>query len=111
MSSPSPGSSLRAALEPYRSREAQPPSLRGSSSRAPGESEPPSKMKTENLRAYFGATLALKGVTLPIVEHKVTSIIGPSGCGKSTFIRCLNRMHEVVAGARVEGRVTLEGED
>jgi phosphate transport system ATP-binding protein len=69
------------------------------------------KMRAEGLRAWFGASQALGGVTLPILEKNVTAIIGPSGCGKSTFVRCLNRMHEVVPGARVEGRVLLDGND
>ncbi|MBX3130503.1 MAG: phosphate ABC transporter ATP-binding protein [Polyangiaceae bacterium] len=68
-------------------------------------------MRAEQLRAYFGATEVLHGIDLPIVDRKVTAIIGPSGCGKSTFIRCLNRMHEVVPGARVAGRVVLEKQD
>lgn len=66
------------------------------------------KMRAEGLHAFFGKTEALKGVNLGIVEKKVTAIIGPSGCGKSTFVRCLNRMHEVVPGARVEGQVFLD---
>jgi phosphate transport system ATP-binding protein len=87
------------------------PALRGnrnSRSEKPGSSD---KMGTEELRAWFGAVEALKGITLPIKARRVTAIIGPSGCGKSTFIRCLNRMHEVVAGARVSGRVLLDGKD
>jgi phosphate transport system ATP-binding protein len=68
-------------------------------------------MRAEDLRAWFGAGEALKGITLPIPAQRVTAIIGPSGCGKSTFVRCLNRMHEVVPGARVAGRVLLDGED
>ncbi|MGC4116179.1 MAG: phosphate ABC transporter ATP-binding protein PstB [Myxococcales bacterium] len=68
-------------------------------------------MRVENLHAWFGDTEALKGITLPIRTHRVTAIIGPSGCGKSTFIRCLNRMHEVTPGARVSGRVLLDGRD
>ena len=71
----------------------------------------PEKMRAENLKAYFGNNEALKGVTLPIPDRRVTAIIGPSGCGKSTFVRCLNRMHEVVLETRVTGRVLLEGED
>jgi phosphate transport system ATP-binding protein len=71
----------------------------------------PEKLRTHDLRAWFGANQALKGISLPILENQVTAIIGPSGCGKSTFIRCLNRMHEVVPGARVEGSVLLDGED
>ncbi|MDB4943545.1 MAG: Phosphate transport ATP-binding protein PstB [Labilithrix sp.] len=70
----------------------------------------PAKMRAEGLSAWFGETRALRGITMPLVERKVTAVIGPSGCGKSTFIRCLNRMHEVVPGARTEGRVLLDGQ-
>ena len=66
-------------------------------------------MRAEEIRAWFGSHQALKGVTLPLLDRRVTAVIGPSGCGKSTFIRCLNRMHEVVPGARLEGRVLLGG--
>jgi phosphate transport system ATP-binding protein len=71
----------------------------------------PEKMRAEKLRAWFGKSVALKGISLPIAAEKVTAIIGPSGCGKSTFIRCLNRMHELVPGTRVEGRVLLDQAD
>ncbi len=77
---------------------------------ADAEDGPP-KMRTESLRAFFGKAEVIKGIDLPIAERRVTAIIGPSGCGKSTFIRCLNRMHEVVPGARVEGRVLLDSQD
>lgn len=69
------------------------------------------KMATENLSAFFGKQKILKEISLPILEKRVTALIGPSGCGKSTYIRCLNRMHEVVPGARIEGNVTLDGQD
>jgi phosphate transport system ATP-binding protein len=69
------------------------------------------KIQTEDLRAWFGKTEALRGVSVPIVKNRVTAVIGPSGCGKSTLIRCFNRMHEVVEFARVEGRVLLDGVD
>jgi phosphate transport system ATP-binding protein len=69
------------------------------------------KMSARGLKAWFGATQVLRGIDLAVPAGKVTAIIGPSGCGKSTFVRCLNRMHEVVPGARVEGRVTLDGEE
>jgi len=69
------------------------------------------KIRVEDLRAYFGASEVLRGITLPIPGKQVTAIIGPSGCGKSTFIRCLNRMHEVTPGTRVEGKVLLDGLD
>jgi len=72
---------------------------------------PAEKMSTRDLRAWFDKTEALKGITLPILERRVTAIIGPSGCGKSTFVRCLNRMHEVVPGARVAGSVLLDGQE
>ncbi len=68
-------------------------------------------LQTEKLSAYFGAKQAIRQITLEMPIQQVTAIIGPSGCGKSTFIRCLNRMHEVVPGARMEGRVLLHGQD
>jgi len=69
------------------------------------------KLITERLSAWFGDTRALNSVSLRIAPNAVTAIIGPSGCGKSTYLRCLNRMHELVDGARVEGRVLLDGKD
>ncbi len=63
------------------------------------------------LDAYFGATRAVRDVSVDFVEGQVTAIIGPSGCGKSTLLRCLNRMHETIAGARTEGEVLLDGKD
>lgn len=69
------------------------------------------KIVTEGLRAHFGDVEVLKGVSLRIPERKVMAVIGPSGCGKSTFVRCLNRMHEVSPGARVQGKVLLDGVD
>jgi phosphate transport system ATP-binding protein len=69
------------------------------------------KLRTENLRAYFGAAEVLKGISLNIALKQVTAVIGPSGCGKSTFVRCLNRMHEVVPGAHASGLVLLDDKD
>lgn len=65
----------------------------------------------ESLRAWYGSFLALKDISVDIQPQAITAIIGPSGCGKSTFIRCLNRMHELSPGAKVAGRVLLDGED
>jgi phosphate transport system ATP-binding protein len=62
-----------------------------------------------NLTAYFGATAAVRGVSMSIPQNAVTAIIGPSGCGKSTLLRCFNRMHETVPGARVDGSVEILG--
>jgi len=69
------------------------------------------RLKVEHLNVYYGDFLAVKDVNLSIKTNRVTAIIGPSGCGKSTFIRCLNRMHEVTPGGRVEGKVLLDGHD
>jgi phosphate transport system ATP-binding protein len=64
-----------------------------------------------DLNAYFGSVQALKDINISIQEKMVTAIIGPSGCGKSTFIRCINRLHEVVPNARVTGKILLDGKD
>ena len=68
-------------------------------------------IQVEKLNAWFNTTQALHDINMDIQANHATAIIGPSGCGKSTFIRCLNRMHETVAGARVSGQVLLNGED
>lgn len=69
------------------------------------------RMTVENLSAYYGDFKAVDSVSMEIEPNKVTALIGPSGCGKSTYLRCLNRMHEVVPGARAEGCVRLGGQD
>jgi phosphate transport system ATP-binding protein len=63
------------------------------------------------MNAYYGNFLAVEDVSMTIEPRSVTAFIGPSGCGKSTVLRTLNRMHEVIPGARVEGKVLLDGED
>ena len=68
-------------------------------------------IQVTGVNAWFGSLHVLRGIDLTMAPKAVTAIIGPSGCGKSTFIRCLNRMHEVVPGARVSGTVLVEGED
>ena len=68
-------------------------------------------IEVKNLKAWFKNSLALPNINLVIKKHKVVAIIGPSGCGKSTFIRCLNRLHEEVQGASLEGQIILEGQD
>src|SRR5678815_5106089 len=65
----------------------------------------------KELNAWFGELHVLHNIGLSAAPKAVTAVIGPSGCGKSTFIRCLNRMHEVVPGARVTGSVRVEGMD
>jgi phosphate transport system ATP-binding protein len=69
------------------------------------------KMQTLGLSASSGKTHGLHGIDLPVAERRVTAVIGPSGCGKSTFVRCLNRMHEVVPHARATGKVLLDAQN
>lgn len=69
------------------------------------------KIATENLSFYYGDFCAIKNISLEFPENRVTALIGPSGCGKSTFIRCLNRMNDFIPGARVEGKVLLDGKN
>ena len=70
-----------------------------------------SKITVESLNLHYGENHALKDVNMEIADHAITAFIGPSGCGKSTFLRCLNRMNDLVEGCRVEGKVILDGED
>jgi phosphate transport system ATP-binding protein len=69
------------------------------------------RVETAGLTAWYGSTAALRNVTSAFATNRVHALIGPSGCGKSTFLRSLNRMHEETPGARVEGRVLLDGQD
>ena len=69
------------------------------------------RIDAKDLNIYYGKFLAVKDVSLTINPRSVTAFIGPSGCGKSTVLRTLNRMHEVIAGARVDGKVLLDGDD
>jgi phosphate transport system ATP-binding protein len=68
-------------------------------------------IQVENLNAWYGKTQALYDVKLTVAANHATALIGPSGCGKSTFLRCLNRMNDTIRGARVEGQITLDGQD
>ena len=69
------------------------------------------KLNATNLNVYYGSFQAIKNASLKMAAKTVTALIGPSGCGKSTFLRALNRMHDLTPGARVEGAVTLDGQD
>jgi phosphate transport system ATP-binding protein len=68
-------------------------------------------LRTEGLCAYFGENRVVNKVSLSIPEMMVTTVMGPSGCGKTTLIRCFNRIHELIPGAKIEGRVLLREED
>jgi phosphate transport system ATP-binding protein len=71
----------------------------------------PTCLETKNLNLYYGATQALMNVSVQIPKSNVTAFIGPSGCGKSTLLRCFNRMNDLVDNCRIEGSVTLDGDD
>ncbi|MCE7795814.1 phosphate ABC transporter ATP-binding protein PstB [Sphingobium sufflavum] len=71
----------------------------------------PIKMAAQDVNVFYGDKQAIRNVSIDVGMDEVTAFIGPSGCGKSTFLRTLNRMNDTVASARVEGRITLDGED
>ena len=73
--------------------------------------EPLTKVSMRNLDFYYGESLSLKDITMPLYTNKVTSFIGPSGCGKSTLLRVLNRMYDLYPGQRAQGEVLLDGEN
>ena len=75
----------------------------------PSAAEHPVKIDVRDLRFYYGDTLALKTISLPLYANKVTAFIGPSGCGKSTLLRVLNRMYDLYPGQRAEGEIMFEG--
>jgi phosphate transport system ATP-binding protein len=118
-----PASSSRAAGEPPEqmlqpgrqpSSSVPPPATESGGAHAPG---PLSVIKVgpeirlEQLRAFYGPSEQVKGLDLHFPANQVTAIIGPSGCGKSTMVRCINRMHEEIPGARTEGRILLDDLD
>jgi len=84
---------------------------------APAADDPPTVaagapvFRIDDLSFFYGAFRAIRGVTMDIAENRITAVIGPSGCGKSTFIRCLNRMNELIPGTRVEGRIAYHDQD
>ncbi len=82
--------------------------------RAPGERDEAAAetvFRLDDVHVYYGSFRALRGVTLDIGRNRITAFIGPSGCGKSTLIRCLNRMNDLIPGARVEGKIEYHGQD
>jgi phosphate transport system ATP-binding protein len=68
-------------------------------------------IEVRKLSVFYGHFQALKDVSLKIEKQKITALIGPSGCGKTTFLRCLNRMNDLIDEARVEGQVIIDGQD
>jgi phosphate transport system ATP-binding protein len=103
---PSAGASRKGRFTRPASAEAESPAPRAEIEDSDGHS-----VSLKGLRAFYGDAEAVKGVDLEFAPNKVTAMIGPSGCGKSTLVRCINRMHEEIPGARAEGEVLLDGED
>ena len=87
------------------------PAADGPSARAAVAADAPPKIAARNVNLWYGDKQALFDVALDISEREVTALIGPSGCGKSTFLRCLNRMNDVIDICRIEGDIRLDGED
>jgi phosphate transport system ATP-binding protein len=83
----------------------------GADGPAAAEAPAPLKIDVHSLNFYYGAAQALTDISIAIRRNMVTAFIGPSGCGKSTFLRTLNRMNDIIAGTRVEGRVLIDGMD
>lgn len=75
------------------------------------EFNPPLKIETRGLHFYYGSNHVLKNINIEIRERQITALIGPSGCGKSTFLRTLNRLNELIPHTRIEGTITIDGED
>jgi len=69
------------------------------------------RIEARGVSAYYGSFKAIDGINMVMEPKSVTALIGPSGCGKSTFLRSINRMHEVLPGARVEGSLTIDNQD
>ena len=75
------------------------------------QSDVPIKMRTRNVNLHYGAKQALKDIEIDVASNAITALIGPSGCGKSTFLRCLNRMNDLIEGCKIKGEITLDNED
>src|SRR4030095_5608567 len=69
------------------------------------------RIEAHNVSSYYGSFKAIDSISMTVEPKSITALIGPSGCGKSTFLRSINRMHEVIPGARVEGKLALDGRD
>ena len=67
------------------------------------------KFKTKEVSVFYGPKQAINGISLNIEEKKITALIGPSGCGKSTYLRCINRMNDVISNCSIKGKVLLDG--
>src|SRR5438309_11415301 len=90
------------------------PIMRISDAPAPPVAPPkadPVVLATEGLSVWYGSSLALRDITIEIPRNRITALIGPSGCGKSTFLRCFNRMNDLIPGSRLEGQIRFDDRD
>src|SRR4051795_12221476 len=78
---------------------------------SPAAAADPVVLSTRGLSVWYGASLALKDITIELPRNRITALIGPSGCGKSTLLRCFNRMNDLIPGARMDGEVKFDGRD
>ena len=69
------------------------------------------KIDVQNLNLWYGTNHALHGIDIELYKNKITALIGPSGCGKSTFLRCINRMNDLVSSAKIEGKIVIDGKN
>jgi len=88
-----------------------PPEVQSDIAAAEPVAEAPALIDLENVSVFYGSFEAVRGTTMTVRHNKITAMIGPSGCGKSTVLRCLNRMNDLVPGARVAGQITYQGQD
>jgi phosphate transport system ATP-binding protein len=107
---PSTGSAERGSMDQTTDTRRPAPG-EGRFARPEVSGKPGRRVSIHALDAWYGANHAVRGLNLEFEPNKVTAIIGPSGCGKSTMVRCINRMHEEIPGARVGGQVLIDGED
>ena len=94
-------------------RAAEPPARPGAVAAQPAEQSEPQELVFDcnDVNVHYGSALAIRDVNVELVKNEITAFIGPSGCGKSTFIRCLNRMNDLIPSARVDGEVIYHGEN
>jgi phosphate transport system ATP-binding protein len=105
------GSGDRMETEDVNAGEGVRVAVRADGSRADAEVDRARVFDVEGLSVFYGDFRAVRDVSLPVFENQITALIGPSGCGKTTFLRCMNRMNDLIEGARVEGTVLYHGVD
>jgi phosphate transport system ATP-binding protein len=99
-----------APAKPLMTVPTDPPGAALAPSAAPPRLIDPTVLSTRALSVWYGASLAIKEITIDIPRNKITALIGPSGCGKSTLLRCFNRMNDLIAGARTQGDIRFDGD-